>query len=47
MIRFGRFEDTYTEKTNADPKKRLLPIPQSAVDGASILDGYLIQNDSY
>ena len=47
MIRFGRYEDTYTEKTNADPKKRLLPIPQSAVDGASLLDGYLIQNDSY
>jgi len=47
MIRFGRFEDSYTDKTNADPKKRLLPIPQSAVDGASLLDGYLIQNDSY
>lgn len=47
MIRFGRYEDTYTEKTNSDPKKRLFPIPQSAVDGASILDGYLIQNDGY
>ncbi|MEQ9286252.1 MAG: RagB/SusD family nutrient uptake outer membrane protein [Cyclobacteriaceae bacterium] len=47
MIRFGRFEDTYTEKTNADPKKRLFPIPQTAVDGASIIDGYLVQNDGY
>jgi len=47
MIRFGKYEDSYTEKTNADPKKRLFPIPQSAVDGASILDGYLVQNDSY
>lgn len=47
MIRFGKYEDSYTEKTNSDPKKRLFPIPQSAIDGASILDGYLIQNDSY
>jgi len=47
MIRFGKYEDSYTDKTNADPKKRLFPIPQSAIDGASILEGYLIQNDSY
>ena len=47
MIRFGKYEDSYTEKTNADPKKRLFPIPQSAVDGASILEGYLVQNDTY
>lgn len=47
MIRFGKYEDSYTEKTNSDPKKRLFPIPQSAVDGASILEGYLIQNDGY
>ncbi len=47
MIRFGKYEDPYTAKTNADPKKRLFPIPQSAVDGASILEGYLVQNDSY
>jgi hypothetical protein len=43
----GKFEDSYTEKTNADPKKRLLPIPQSAVDGSSIINGFLEQNDSY
>jgi hypothetical protein len=47
MIRFGKFEDSYTEKTNADPKKRLLPIPQSAVDGSSVIKGFLEQNDSY
>ena len=47
MIRFGKYEDSYTEKTNADPKKRVFPIPQSAVDGASILEGYLLQNPSY
>jgi len=47
MIRFGKYEDSYTEKTNSDPKKRLFPIPQSAVDGATILEGYLVQNDGY
>lgn len=47
MIRFGKFEDTWTEKTNKDPKKRLFPIPQTAIDGASNLPGYLQQNDSY
>ena len=47
MIRFGKYEDTYTEKTDSDPEKRLFPIPQSAIDGASILDGYLVQNSGY
>jgi hypothetical protein len=47
MIRFGKYEDSYTDKTNADPKKRVFPIPQSAVDGASILEDYLVQNPSY
>lgn len=47
MIRFGKYEDSYTDKTNSDPQKRLMPIPQSAVDGASILDGYLVQNAGY
>jgi hypothetical protein len=47
MIRFGRYEDTYTEKTDTDPKKRLFPIPQSAIDGASNTPGYLVQNDGY
>ncbi len=47
QIRFGKYEDTWTEKTNTDPKMRLFPIPQSAIDGASNLEGYLVQNDGY
>lgn len=47
MIRFGKYEDTWTEKTDNNPKKRLFPIPQTAIDGASNLKDYLIQNDSY
>jgi len=47
MIRYGKYESTWTEKTNADVKKRLFPIPQTAIDGASNLPGYLKQNDSY
>ena len=47
LIRFGKYESTWTEKTNSDPKKRLFPIPQTAIDGASNLPGYLKQNDSY
>lgn len=47
MIRFGKYEGTWTEKTNNDPKKRIFPIPQTAIDGASNLVGYLKQNESY
>lgn len=47
MIRFGKYESTWTEKTNNDPKKRIFPIPQTAIDGASNLPGYLKQNESY
>jgi len=47
MIRFGKYEGTWTEKTNADPKKRVFPIPQTAIDGASNLPGYMKQNDGY
>ncbi|MBD2700426.1 RagB/SusD family nutrient uptake outer membrane protein [Spirosoma sp. BT702] len=47
MIRFGKYEGTWTEKTNTDKFKRIFPIPQTAVDGASNLPGYLKQNDSY
>ncbi|MBC7572041.1 MAG: RagB/SusD family nutrient uptake outer membrane protein [Spirosoma sp.] len=47
LIRFGKYESTWTEKTNSDPKKRLFPIPQTAIDGASNLPGYLKQNDGY
>ncbi len=47
MIRFGKYEGTWTEKTDNNVKKRLFPIPQTAIDGASNNAGYLIQNDSY
>lgn len=47
MIRFGKYEGTWTEKTNSDVRKRIFPIPQTAIDGASNLPGYLKQNDSY
>lgn len=47
MIRFGKYEGTWTEKTNSDKQKRLFPIPQTAIDGASNLPGYLKQNPGY
>lgn len=47
MIRFGKYEGTWTEKTNSDPKKRIFPIPQNAIDGASNLPDYLVQNEGY
>ncbi|GAB3022595.1 RagB/SusD family nutrient uptake outer membrane protein [Spirosoma pulveris] len=47
LIRFGKYEGLWTEKTNTDKFKRVFPIPQTAIDGASNLPGYLKQNDSY
>ncbi len=47
QIRFGKFEDSWTEKTSTDVNKRLFPIPQSAVDAASGIDGFLEQNPGY
>lgn len=47
MIRFNKYEGTWTEKTNTDKAKRLFPIPQTAIDGASNIPGYLKQNQSY
>jgi hypothetical protein len=47
MIRFGKFEDKWTEKTSTDKNKRIFPIPQTAIDGASNLVGYLTQNPGY
>lgn len=47
MIRFGKYEGTWTEKTNNNVQKRIFPIPQTAIDGASNLPGYLKQNASY
>ena len=47
MIRFGKYEGTWTEKSSTDAKKRIFPIPQTAIDGASNLPGYLVQNAGY
>lgn len=47
MIRFGKYEGTWTEKTSTDIKKRIFPIPQTAIDAASNLPGYLLQNPGY
>jgi hypothetical protein len=47
QIRFGKYEDSWTEKTGSDAEKRLFPIPQSAIEGASIEEGYLEQNEGY
>ena len=47
LIRFGKYEGTWTEKTNTDKNKRIFPIPQTAVDGASNLPAYLVQNPGY
>ncbi len=47
MIRFGKYEGTWTEKTNTDKRKRIFPIPQNAIDGASNLPQYLVQNEGY
>jgi hypothetical protein len=47
MIRFGKYEGTWTEKSNADKNKRLFPIPITAINGASNIPGYLVQNPGY
>lgn len=47
LIRFNKYEDKWTEKTNTDRTKRVFPIPQTAIDGASNLPGYLKQNAGY
>ncbi|TLP75451.1 RagB/SusD family nutrient uptake outer membrane protein [Maribacter sp. ACAM166] len=47
QIRFGKYEDSWTEKTDTDVNHRLFPIPQSAVDGASDINGFLVQNPGY
>ena len=47
MVRFGKFESAWTEKASTDKNKRVFPIPQTAIDGASNLPGYLKQNPGY
>lgn len=47
QIRFGKYEDTWTDKTDTNVNKRLFPIPQQAIDGASNDQGFLVQNPGY
>ena len=47
QIRFGKYEDSWTEKSDSDPNNRLFPIPQKTVDAASGNDGFLEQNQGY
>lgn len=47
QIRFGKYEDSWTGKTDSDVNKRLFPIPQRAIDGASSEEGFLVQNQGY
>ncbi len=47
QIRFGKYEDSWTEKTDNTVTNRLFPIPQFAIDGASNTEGFLEQNSGY
>ncbi len=47
QIHFGKYEDAWIEKSDADVNKRLFPIPQRAIDGASNIEGFLVQNSGY
>lgn len=47
MVRFGKYEGSWTEKTNTDKNKRVFPMPQTAIDAASNIPNYLKQNDGY
>lgn len=47
MIRFSKYEDQWTEKSNTDRQRRLFPIPQTAIDAASNIPDYLKQNEGY
>ncbi len=47
QIRFGKYEGSWTGKTDTDVSKRLFPLPQQAIDGASSEEGFLVQNPGY
>ncbi|MEM9831291.1 MAG: RagB/SusD family nutrient uptake outer membrane protein [Bacteroidota bacterium] len=47
QIRFGKYEDSWTGKTDSDVNKRLFPVPQRTIDGASSEEGFLVQNPGY
>jgi hypothetical protein len=43
LIRFGKFEDSWVLKTDADVNHRVFPIPQSEITNNPVLT----QNDGY
>ncbi|HKO81835.1 MAG TPA: RagB/SusD family nutrient uptake outer membrane protein [Chitinophagaceae bacterium] len=47
MVRFGKYEDTWTEKTDKNPHHRIFPLPQKTVDASSGIPGFLVQNPGY
>ena len=47
LIRFNKYESGWTEMSSTNKNKRIFPIPQTAIDGASNLPGYLKQNTGY
>lgn len=47
QIRFGKYEGSWTGKTDTDVNKRLFPVPQQAIDGASSEAGFIVQNPGY
>lgn len=47
LIRFDKYEASWTEKTNTNKFMRVFPIPQTALDGASNIPDYLKQNQGY
>ena len=44
LIRFGKFQDTWWEKTNSDSFRTLMPIPVAQLNAS---DGSLTQNPGY
>ena len=44
LIRFGKFQNQWWEKTNTDPTRKLFPIPQFAINAN---DNLLPQNEGY
>ncbi|NNE76467.1 MAG: RagB/SusD family nutrient uptake outer membrane protein, partial [Pricia sp.] len=44
LIRFGKFQDSWWEKTNADSFRNLMPIPIAQINASN---GTLTQNPGY
>lgn len=46
-IRFGKWEDSWIDKSSSNPIRRVFPIPQGVIDAASGSPGFLEQNEGY